>query len=275
MGRGARLVTALVLTGLVGVLPTASAEGAITLGSDLSGDPANAPCSPGNCTLANLVVPGRAVSSPVDGQLITWRVRYENNLGVSARLRVIEQLSGAFLGVNSSVTQALPLAGLGTFRTESYSTAQPIRSGQLIGLDLDGSTNNIGMQMNFDPSVDAVRWEPTLLDGATSSSGIPSHSEYTFNADLVPADTTITSHPKAVVKTRKKRKRVSFSFVTNQPGLGFACALDRQPFAPCTSPTAYRVRRGRHHFEVEGTLGGMRFGDVASSDFRVKRKKKR
>jgi polysaccharide biosynthesis protein PslG len=54
-------------------------------------------------------------------------------------------------------------------------------------------------------------------------------------------------------KNNSKRKRASFEFASSEPGSTFECRLDSASFAPCDSPVAFRVRRGKHTFQVRAT----------------------
>jgi hypothetical protein len=111
-------------------------------------------------------------------------------------------------------------------------------------------------------------------DGQSASLVASSGWYELINADVDPELTSITTAPKAKIKTKKKRARGAFAFSSNAPGVGFSCSLDSAPFTPCASPFSFRARSGAHHFQVEATLDGTKFGDPASFDFKVKRKKK-
>lgn len=69
-------------------------------------------------------------------------------------------------------------------------------------------------------------------------------------ADTTPPQTKLTAHPKTLVLTRKKWRRVAFRFAASERGSSFRCKLDAEPYRPCTSPRAYRVKAGRHAFRV-------------------------
>jgi hypothetical protein len=57
-------------------------------------------------------------------------------------------------------------------------------------------------------------------------------------------------HPAALLFASGPRRRVSFAFAASEPGAGFHCKLDGQPWRPCRSPRAYLVSPGRHTFRV-------------------------
>ena len=85
-------------------------------------------------------------------------------------------------------------------------------------------------------------------------------------------DTFLSSHPKKTVKTKKKTK-VKFSFSSDVAGATFQCKLDKGAFAPCTSPTSYKVKPGKHTFSVEAVGPTGADATPATFGFKVKKKK--
>jgi Ca2+-binding RTX toxin-like protein len=69
-------------------------------------------------------------------------------------------------------------------------------------------------------------------------------------ADTRPPQTRLGAHPRALVLTHKKWRRVAFRFSATEAGSSFRCKLDGKPYRPCASPRAYRVKAGRHAFRV-------------------------
>ena len=69
-------------------------------------------------------------------------------------------------------------------------------------------------------------------------------------ADTKPPQTKLGAHPKPLVLTRTKWRKVAFRFASSERGSSFRCKLDAKPYRPCTSPRAYRVKAGRHAFRV-------------------------
>jgi len=94
--------------------------------------------------------------------------------------------------------------------------------------------------------------------------------------DTTPPNTTLTTTPKAKIKTKKKRVPVTFGFASSEAGSTFECQLDDAGFDPCTTPLTFKVGKGQHTFEVRA-LDASRNTDSspASYDFTVKKKKKR
>lgn len=204
--------------------------------------------------------------------VIRWRVR-NGNVGTPARLRVIQpQSGGLYQALGSSLTVNLPNPGIGNWVTSTFNTQLPIRHGQIIGLDLDGSaTNSIHLATDAQPGVSSALFS-TPLGSSPASPSATSTAEIALNADVEPAITTITGHPKAKVQTRRKRFKASFIFSANQAGLiAFQCRFDGGSFTACKAPKSYRVRRGRHLFQVQATDSGAGFGSVAEFGFRVKK----
>jgi Ca2+-binding RTX toxin-like protein len=68
--------------------------------------------------------------------------------------------------------------------------------------------------------------------------------------DRVRPRTLLRHHPPEVIRTTKRQRRVSFRFVSSEPGSSFRCRIDRRPFRPCASPRAYTVRIGRHAVRI-------------------------
>jgi hypothetical protein len=69
-------------------------------------------------------------------------------------------------------------------------------------------------------------------------------------ADRQAPRTTLGFHPRSLLVTHRKWRRVAFRFVSNEPGSSFRCKLDRKPYRGCTSPRPYAVKAGRHVFRV-------------------------
>jgi Ca2+-binding RTX toxin-like protein len=92
-------------------------------------------------------------------------------------------------------------------------------------------------------------------------------------ADTRPPQTRLGAHPRALVSTHKKWRRVAFRFAASEAGSSFRCKLDRRPYRPCTSPRAYRVKAGRHAFRVFATdAAGNRDLTPPLFKFRVRRR---
>jgi hypothetical protein len=67
--------------------------------------------------------------------------------------------------------------------------------------------------------------------------------------DTDPPETTITKKPKK--KTTKRKAK--FGFTSDEAGSTFECKIDKKSFKPCASPKKYKVKPGRHRFQVRAT----------------------
>jgi hypothetical protein len=85
-------------------------------------------------------------------------------------------------------------------------------------------------------------------------------------------NTALGAHPKKLIKTKKNKVKVKFSFKSTTPGVTFECKLDKGKFAPCASPKSYRVKPGKHKFSVEALAAGIADPTPATFSFKVVRK---
>jgi hypothetical protein len=93
--------------------------------------------------------------------------------------------------------------------------------------------------------------------------------------DSSPPDTSIITGPKPKVKTRKRRKKGRFEFVSSEPASTFQCSIDGAG-EPCTSPFVRKVRKGRHLFQVRAIdRAGNPDATPATHAWKLKRKKKK
>jgi hypothetical protein len=95
-----------------------------------------------------------------------------------------------------------------------------------------------------------------------------------FTVDTLGPATTISKRPKNKVKTKRKRVRVTWEFLSDQPGQGgFQCQIDLEEFVDCTSPFSVRVKKGSHTFRVRAYDGAGNPDQTLETDtFKVKRK---
>lgn len=255
------------------LIAAASADAVVTLGPNplpgrdaiLSGGPAT--------TLVNTAVPGAMLTSPMDGVIVRWRAQRTDGPGGmqpdTIALRVLHPtgVAGEFLGSGTSDSHSLP-ADTDPLGVREFTTNLPIRAGDYVGYD--STSDYIPVAAS---SAAAFMTANVFPDGQAATFSSNTTYYELINADVEPEVTSITSAPRARVKTRKKRARVSFAFASNAPGVGFSCSLDGAAPSACTSPASFRVRRGSHSFQVQATYKGAPFGAPVSDAFRVKRKK--
>ncbi len=173
-----RVVKLLVsLTALWALIAVGSAQAAtVTVGSPLTAS-FNSFFS-GTTTELNsaLPEPGAKVTSPVNGTVVSWRVDVKAVGGFA--LRVIRQGSAStYLGAGTSPATA-NATGIQTFPA-----SLPVKTGDLIGLDLD----SIAEVLEAGPIQGAVvrQWAPLLPDGSSLTPGFTfTNTELAYNADV-------------------------------------------------------------------------------------------
>jgi hypothetical protein len=125
--------------------------------------------------------PDMLAVSPVDGEVVRWRVA-PGTVGTPYALRVLRPTpAGAYLGVATSAARL----STGT-AIETYATSLPIKAGDAIGLDLLKTNPTIGGYSA--PGITQGFWSPVSLDGESTA---PSNSVTGFyfgiNAEVQPA----------------------------------------------------------------------------------------
>ncbi len=89
--------------------------------------------------------------------------------------------------------------------------------------------------------------------------------------DTTPPETQIDSGP----SKRTKSQAATFAFSANEAGASFECSLDGAAFAPCSSPTTVKVRKGPHTFAVAAhDAAGNVDGSPATFKWTVKKPKR-
>jgi hypothetical protein len=74
-----------------------------------------------------------------------------------------------------------------------------------------------------------------------------------FTVDTHAPQTKIGKHPKKVVSTKKAMVKVTFILASSEKGSHFACKLDKKGWKSCSSRTTYKVKLGKHTFQVRAT----------------------
>jgi hypothetical protein len=287
----------------IALLLASQAGAAVTIGSNLNSSGAVSQCGAGvSCTFLLSTLPAAnsapgGIRSPIDGVVVRWRIK-SGSSGNAVNLRVLRPAEGTtWTGAGTSAT------GTTVFGTSPYfSTRLPIRSGDALGLN-DSSAglffgNTAGTFLGFTPALADGETRGPIMGGGPRELLIQADVEPDADADgfgdetqdpclgqsgpdgcdREPPDTTITAGPGEKVKTKKKRARVSFEFVSSEPGSSFECSLDGGPFAPCTSPVTEKVRAKpkakAHEFGVRATdPAGNVDPTPATDEFKAKRKR--
>jgi Glycine rich protein len=86
-----------------------------------------------------------------------------------------------------------------------------------------------------------------------------------------PPDTLLGLHPGKTLKTKKSKAKVKFTFSSSTAGATFECKLDKQAFAPCSSPKSYKLKAGKHTFSVAAVNSGVTDPTPATFGFKVVR----
>jgi hypothetical protein len=295
VGRAAAFA-AVVLTA-VG-LSTTSADAAVVFGSNLAASPNTEVCVGGetSCTYTNSTLapadtaPG-GVRAPIDGVIVSWRVRSGKSIVTSPlRLRVIHE---GGTGGGGSAAEALPKVAA----THSYSTRLAVRKGDLLGIDVLESNSMFGPEIASYPHPETLYsfWIPALIEGQTRPAKIAQDIEYLINATVEPdadgdgfgdetqdacptligpaacplplrPDTLITKGPSGAIHGH----RATFRFRSDPAGAGFECKLDKGRFKTCKPPKKYQhLSPGKHKFSVRAFNSAGRDPFPATRSFRV------
>ena len=85
-----------------------------------------------------------------------------------------------------------------------------------------------------------------VIAGSPTQAVLPINLSGMGEAGLGPPNTRITRRPRGRIRSTT----AGFQFSSPNAGVTFECKLDRERYAPCTSPSTYVVKRGRHRFRV-------------------------
>jgi hypothetical protein len=213
------------LAGLVATALTAlagSAQGAVTIGSNLAGMPAaNDPgCAVAGvtCTATNLSLPSTSLAaggltSPVNGTVTSWRAN-ANTVGTNDNisLQVLRPVSGTtYTGIATSTPQSWP----GPAISPAFSISLPIRIGDAIGLRNPNArliyANTIGAQV----AAWYVLPGGPLGDGQTRAADMTgNNTEALVQATVEPANSVTTG----ATANNKKKGTATVSISVPNPG---------------------------------------------------------
>ena len=186
MRRGSCLLVGLTLA--LGCVLSGGAQGAVTIGSNLTGpaDEINPGCSAA-CTIVNTAIPTDAAPgglvSPVNGTVTSWRFK-SVTAGGSISLRVLRPAGGSsFTGAGTSAS----VASSGTTPAQGpFAASLPIQLGDYVGLNATALQTPL-----IDTPATELYWNaPTLADGQTTP-GTTGTREVAVQA-VVEASNTLT-----------------------------------------------------------------------------------
>lgn len=176
LGRAAGTVG---LLGFLSLLVLASPAGAVTIGSDLSGNALIG--GPGGCPCTFVPTESHAVVVPEAGVLTAWRFKSMSSFDLKGEIfRLVVLKGNTAVAIDSQVLPSRP-----EFQQNLYEfkASIPVESGERLGLEGRGDVFT-GVQ---DPSVYMSQWDPPLKLNETAPPLFENgHFEYEllFNADI-------------------------------------------------------------------------------------------
>jgi hypothetical protein len=188
--RNARLFALTATLGSVLALPAAS-HATVTIGSDLGDSPSvGISCIGSLCTRVQTSLPAddlaaNGVSSPVNGTVVTWRIRSTSSATQQpVAFRVISPAAGGqFTGGGSSATVTPPdIDGVTPF-----AASIPIKIGDLLGLNFNNSVNSY-FGISAGPNSGQL-FNPALAQGSTRPPQNNTTEQLLVNADIEPTNT--------------------------------------------------------------------------------------
>ncbi len=241
--------------------------------------------------------PAGQYAAPFAGVITSWSIQSSSggSSGNPTKLKVARAVGGDnFTIVGESDAHDIPDAD----SLNSFATRIPVQAGDIIGLYTApasvflcarsgqpgyvvgegpfGSDVMLGATSTFTP-VDGQQLDVSAsLEPDCDLDGFGDETQDAFVdqtvCDQVPPETTITRQP----KDKTKKKLTTFEFSSSESGSTFQCSLDGDPFAPCSSPDVFKVKRGKHSFAVRATDPvGNADPTPASDDWKVKKKRKK
>ena len=118
----------------------------------------------------------------------------------------------------------------------------------------------------------AIQPDGKIVVAGSTSNGAPGYDAAVYRLFGAPAPVArITGHPGKRIRTRKQRVVVKFAFRADAPA-SFRCRIDLQRYKSCGSPKRYRLRRGKHRFQVRASSTNGT-GPTASFTFKIEPKR--
>jgi hypothetical protein len=204
---------AIVLAFVVAALAASPASATVTIGSADPFGPAPGglvACTTDPCSHSQAVLPGRPVTSPVNGVVVRWSVRWGATPDTAA-LRVLDPQGDGAIFVSSS-----PPASILTDK-ESFAASLPIGVGDQIAVEDLGPGSPGGPRGTPNPGAVIDSWLDSPANGGFAEptvSNNPPDTELLLNAEIEPSnDTRVDS----ITRNRKKGTAVAQVTVPN-PG---------------------------------------------------------
>jgi subtilisin family serine protease len=125
----------------------------------------------------------------------------------------------------------------------------------------------------FVPATPLEDGEHTITVSGTDLAGRSGTSEpETFTIDTTAPTTSIRKHPKKVVRTSKKKAKVTFRFAADEAGATFLCRIDRSPYRPCPAKLVRKFKLGKHRVQVKASDALGNVGAPAAFSFRIEKR---
>jgi hypothetical protein len=125
----------------------------------------------------------------------------------------------------------------------------------------------------FVPATPLEDGEHTITVSGTDLAGRSGKSEpESFTIDTTPPSASIRKHPKKVVRTGKKKAKVTFKFAADEPGSTFLCRIDGSKFRACPAKLVRKFKPGKHKVQVKASDALGNVGPAAAFSFRVERR---
>ena len=164
--RTRRLLAVVPAVLLIALVAPPAAQPAVTIGSDLSTPGSPQSCAFGDCTIVQNALPGRQVTSPIDGVIVLWRVRNASSPS-EFRFRVVRPAAGgSFTGGGATSSPGFSCPAICTVNARL-----PIKAGDLIGVD--GPSGAMAATRTT-PGANLAAWSPFLREGETREQADPS-----------------------------------------------------------------------------------------------------
>lgn len=251
--RGGRLAPLALFICLAGLLAApGSAAAVVTLGSPMpvpatSGVPG---CGTPPCVHSQSALPGRTVSSPVNGTIVRWRFDYSAATS-TVRLRVVRPLASG--GLFSSGPE-LTFVGL----PQEIPSSIPISIGDRIAIEgVAGPGNPVGLTGVTGAKLES--WDPPPPDGVATPQTFDSVDfELFLNADVEPANAFTVD---GVTKNKRKGTAELRVSLPNPGRLEAAGALVRPASTTAAAPGKVELKlkpakKARKGLRRRGKAGG-------------------
>ncbi len=242
----------------------------------------------GGGTVNGSVDSSGAVAPGASPGTLTINGNYTQGVGGSLEIEVAGTAAGQFdkLAVNGNAT----LGGTLALQPTAGYAASSVPGDSVAFLTYGGTRTNPFAATTVTPSLDCPKQltatyndGPKNVSATVSSSGVkcetvvppkPPSPVATTPPPVVIPKTTLKTHPGSVVKTKKAKAKVTFTFSSDVSRATFQCKLDKGAYGSCTSPKSYKAKPGKHKFSVLAVGAGGETGAAVSFSFKVVKKKR-